>query len=111
VQPAKIGIHSKDELAKKIMGKGIKLKYINESPPIQLDGGIQTFFIGVYLTGWGWKDQHLGSGKGLNKTGAGNEAASKALANRPLIDDIAAIKIAFDEKVKAEREQATVKAN
>ena len=79
---------AKEELARKIMGKGIKLNYKDEAPMEQLKGGMQTYFIGVYLTGWGWENQHLGSGSGLSKNGAGNEAAAKALENRPLIEDI-----------------------
>jgi len=98
----------KEALAKKIMGKGVKLKYIDERPPIQLKGGMQTFFVGVYLTGWGWNNQHLGSGQGLNKTSAGNQAACQALLNKPLIDEIAAVKKAYDTKMKIEREKATL---
>ncbi|KAL4915563.1 ribonuclease III domain-containing protein [Aspergillus aurantiobrunneus] len=83
----------KETLARKIMGKGVKLKYTDEREPIQHDGGTQTFFIGVYLTGWGWSNKHLGSGQGLNKTIAGNKAAQQALENRDLIKEIVASKI------------------
>ncbi|KAL2811366.1 ribonuclease III domain-containing protein [Aspergillus cavernicola] len=79
---------AKEALAKKIMGKGIKLKYIDEKPALQHQGGTQTFFIGVYLTGWGWNNKHLGSGQGLNKTFAGNQAAQQALQNEDLINAI-----------------------
>lgn len=106
VQPEDQAVHYKESLAKKVMGKGIKLRYINESPPTKPKDGMQTFFIGVYLTGWGWKDQHLGSGTGLNKVIAGNAAAKQALENHPLIDKIHAAKKAFDEKVQEEREKA-----
>lgn len=106
VQPEDQAVHYKESLAKKVMGKGIKLRYINESPPVSLKDGMQTFFIGVYLTGWGWQDQHLGSGTGLNKVVAGNAAAKQALENHPFIDKIHAVKKAFDEKVQAEREKA-----
>ncbi|KAI5283893.1 hypothetical protein KEM55_001305, partial [Ascosphaera atra] len=95
--------HYKEDLAKRIAGKGIKIRYIDESPAVRHKMGIQTFFIGVYLTGWGYTNQHLGSGQGVNKVEAGNEAASRALANHPLIDEIAAIKQEFDAKVRAER--------
>ncbi|KAL4959903.1 ribonuclease III [Aspergillus stella-maris] len=83
---------AKELLARKIMGKGVKLKYIDERNPIQHEGGKSTFFIGVYLTGWGWSNKHLGSGQGLNKTIAGNKAAQQALENRDLIQDIVASK-------------------
>lgn len=81
-------LRSKETLAKKIMGKGIKLEYIEERTSIRLKGGKQTFFMGVYLTGWGWNKQHLGSGQGLSKAAAGDEAAREALLNAPLILEI-----------------------
>ncbi|KAF7593143.1 hypothetical protein BBP40_011856 [Aspergillus hancockii] len=84
--------HAKEILAKKIMGKGIKLRYIDEQPPVRQGRGIQNFFIGVYLTGWGWDNKHLGSGQGPNKTIAGNEAARQALLDVPLIEEISRIK-------------------
>ncbi|KAL4788402.1 ribonuclease III domain-containing protein [Aspergillus varians] len=86
-------LQAKEALARKIMGKGVKLKYIDEKKPVQHEGGTQTFFIGVYLTGWGWSNKHLGSGQGLNKTIAGNNAAQQALENEGLIEDIVASKM------------------
>lgn len=80
-------LRAKQELAKKVLGKGVKLAYIDERPPAKLEGGMVTWYIGVYLTGWGWVDQHLGSGKGLSKVNAGNEAAMEALGNE-LLDEI-----------------------
>ncbi|KAL1848026.1 hypothetical protein Plec18170_008201 [Paecilomyces lecythidis] len=100
-QDTKPTLQSKELLAKKIMGKGIKLKYVDERPPTQLTGGMQTFYVGVYLTGWGWEKQHLGSGQGLNKAIAGDHAAREALLNKPLIDEIAAVKRAYDSEAKA----------
>ncbi|KAJ5653498.1 Nucleolar RNAse III [Penicillium lividum] len=84
----KVELRSKEELAKKVMGKGVKLEYVNERDPIQERGGTQIFFIGVYLTGWGWEKMHLGSGEGLSKVAAGDEAARCALLNTPLISKI-----------------------
>ena len=104
-QPVETQLTAKEELTRRVMGKGIKLRYVDERPSVR-NGGLQTFFIGVYLTGWGWTDQHLGSGTGLNKVIAGNEAAKRALANRPLIDEINAVKRAFDEKTRLQREEA-----
>ncbi|KAI5285121.1 hypothetical protein KEM54_000818 [Ascosphaera aggregata] len=98
--------HYKEDLAKKIAGKGVKIRYIDESPAVRHKMGVHTFYIGVYLTGWGCTNRHLGSGKGPNKVEAGNEAALHALENHPLIDEIAAIKQDFDAKVRAERAKA-----
>lgn len=93
-----ICLHAKEALAKRIMGKGVKLRYIDEHPPVQLEGGKQIFFTGVYLTGWGWNNSHLGSGQGLNKVMAGNQAARQALQNEELINKIMAVKIAHEAK-------------
>lgn len=88
---------AKETLAKKLMGKGVKLKYIDERVPEKLEGGMQRFFIGVYLTGWGWDNRHLGSGQGPSKTIAGNQAAMKALQNTTLIAEIAAVREAYNK--------------
>ncbi|PWY68038.1 ribonuclease III [Aspergillus heteromorphus CBS 117.55] len=94
----KSSLHAKETLAKRIMGKGIKLNYIEEHPPTQKKG-TQTFSIGVYLTGWGWDHKHLGSGQGSNKAIAGDEAAQQALLNEELIEEILKAKRACLERV------------
>ncbi|KAJ6164326.1 hypothetical protein N7470_002998 [Penicillium chermesinum] len=68
----KTELRAKEELARKVMAKGIKLDYLEERPCVQEKGsGTQRFFIGVYLTGWGWDKKHLGSGQGASKAAAG----------------------------------------
>ena len=96
---------AKQDLAKKVLGKGIKIQYIDERLPEKIEEEAKTwYYVGAYITGWGWQNQHLGSGKGLNKSEAGIDAAMDALTN-PLVEEIAAVKREFDVKVKAEREQ------
>ncbi|PYI16163.1 ribonuclease III [Aspergillus violaceofuscus CBS 115571] len=85
-------LHAKEALAKKIMGKGVKLHYADERAPSQQGKGTQLFYVGVYLTGWGWYNKHLGSGQGTNKAIAGDEAARQALLNVQLIDEIVKMK-------------------
>ncbi len=94
---------AKMHLAAKIMGKGIKINYRDEAPPkeIRREGKL-IFQIGVFLTGWGWEDQHLGSGTGLNKQDAGQRAATDALRN-PLTAQAARVKREFDAQVVLER--------
>ncbi|KAK4694987.1 ribonuclease III, partial [Lecanoromycetidae sp. Uapishka_2] len=96
---------AKAELGKKLLGKGIQLGYRGEGPPqhIRKEGKI-IFYAGVYLTGWGWKDQFLGKGEGLSIKDARAMAAMEALAN-PLTEQAASVKRKFDETVRAEREQ------
>lgn len=86
-------VKSKEELANMIAMPGVKLTYVEERRPISHVGqGQETFFIGVYMDGWGWANQHLGSGEGKSKVIAGQAAASNALKNHPLIDEIIAKK-------------------
>ena len=94
---------TRGRLNAKIMGKGIKVNYKDEAPPdeIRKEGKV-VFHVGVYLTGWGWEDTYLGSGKGLSKKAAAADAAVQALAN-PLTEQVANVKREFDAKVSLER--------
>lgn len=105
VKAAVPNLKAKEELARKVMAKGIKLQYRDEAPMQQLKGGMQTYFIGVYLTGWGWEDRHLGSGTGLSKVAAGNEAAARALEDTAVMEQITAKRTRFLDEQKAEREK------
>ena len=101
-------VMAKQDLARKVMGKDIKLEYKDERPPDRIvkEGKVR-YFIGAYITGWGWENKHLGSGKGLNMYEAGTEAAMDALTN-PLVEEIAAVKRDFDAKVKLEKERQSI---
>jgi ribonuclease-3 len=82
---------SKNDLAKRILCPATRIQYVDEKKPVIHHGkGLETFFVGVYLTGLGYDNQYLGSGKGFSKASAGQEAAAAALGNHPLIDEIAA---------------------
>ena len=100
--------NAKVQLATKIMGKGIKIHYRDEAPPnvIKKEGKI-VFEVGVYLTGWGWENERLGSGKGLNKNEAGSKAATEALSN-PLTAEIEKVKREFDAKRLADRDEQNI---
>ena len=96
---------SKEELAKKILMKGVKINYVDEKAPVVHYGqGTEEYFVGVYFNGWDWENQFLGSGKGLSRVEAGQMAAVNALQN-PLVHQIALKKAA----ALAEREQEGVK--
>jgi ribonuclease-3 len=96
-------LKAKEELARKVMAKGVKLHYRDEAPMEQLKGGMQTYFIGVYLTGWGWENLHMGSGTGLSKVAAGNEAAATALENKSIIEQITVKRNKYLEEQKAQK--------
>ena len=106
VKPTVGGLKAKEELARRVMARGIKLNYRDEAEMQQLKGGMQTYFIGVYLTGWGWEDRHLGSGTGLSKATAGNEAATRALENTEVMKVITARRTRYLDEQKAEKEKA-----
>ncbi|KAJ9651403.1 hypothetical protein H2198_009318 [Neophaeococcomyces mojaviensis] len=93
---------SKEELGKMVLAKGIRLSYVEEKERVQNKAkGTCTYFIGVYLDGWGFDNQHLGSGEGESKSIAGQEAANNALKN-PLIEEITKRRAASLEQKKAE---------
>ena len=95
--------NAKTQLATKVLGKGIKLKYQDEGPPEELrKEGKLIFHIGVYLTGWGWDHARLGRGKGLNKQEAGANAAADAMTN-PLTAQVASVKRDYDANRWLER--------
>lgn len=104
-------LNGKVQLATKIMGKGVKIAYQDEGQPglFKTDGKI-LFQVGAYVTGWGWENAHLGSGKGWNKNEAGCRAAMEAISN-PLTAQIAAIKRDFDFKTAQEKESQASLAN
>lgn len=95
---AAVNMKSKVQLASKISGRGIKIAYQDEAQPgvFRKEGKI-LFQVGVYLSGWGCENTHLGSGKGWSKSEAGNRAAMQALSN-PSIAKIVALKHEFDLK-------------
>ncbi|KAF2474301.1 ribonuclease III [Lindgomyces ingoldianus] len=79
--------NAREEIRKLLGGKGIALDYRMERDMEQTHG-VQRFFMGLYLTGWGYEDQWLGSGEGQNKAQASIHAAMDALKNnRTLIED------------------------
>lgn len=101
----------KERLKKRVGGKGVRLDYAEERP-MRKGKGIETYFMGVYLTGWGYENQLLGSGDGLSKKAAGMEAAKKALENESLIGELEKVKdaqIAKEREEKAARDQLTDK--
>ncbi|KAL9043072.1 MAG: hypothetical protein Q9214_003608 [Letrouitia sp. 1 TL-2023] len=92
---------AKQNLATKVCIKGIKPSYREVKPPRQFKSeGQMEFYIGVFITGWGYNDQILGSGSGPSKTEAGYAAAEAALRN-PLTAKIQRMKREHDAKAKA----------
>ena len=105
--------HAKNKLAALVVVHDIKLVYREERPMIYEKGSnLQKYFMGVYLTGWGYQDEWLGSGEGQNKANASSAAAADAIKrNSSIIQDAAKQKAELvakrrEEKAKAENEAA-----
>lgn len=104
---------SKNKLAALVVVNDTKLVYREERPMIYEQGtNLQKYFMGVYLTGWGYEDEWLGSGEGQNKASASLAAAADAIRkNSEIIQDAAKQKAELvakrrEEKAKAEAEEA-----
>jgi len=95
----------KAELQKMLVSKGVKLEYLEEKPmELVKEGNRTTFFMGVYLTGWGYEKVKLGTGAGRSKQLAGTEAAKAAFqTSHPVIQDAHRKKIAFDRINKSRK--------
>lgn len=94
-------VKSKDALGRALLAPGIRIDYLDEKKPIHDKAkGLQSYFIGAYLTGLGYQKQHLGSGVGESKVAAGQEAAKQALEN-PLLDVLKTKRAAYlDQREK-----------
>jgi len=69
---------ARDDLQKLLVVNGIQLNY-KEEKPMTMELGQQRYYLGVYLTGWGYEDEWLGSGDGQKKAQACISAATDAL--------------------------------
>ena len=104
---------AKNKLAALIVVNDIKVEYREERPMIYEKGSnLQKYFMGVYLTGWGYQDEWLGSGEGQNKANASSAAAADAIKkNSGILQDATRQKSELvarrrEEKAKAEEEAA-----
>lgn len=76
----KVVENRKDELARAIGGKHVKIEYLDEKPMhLSKDKSVQQYTTGVYVTGWGFQQKKLGEGVGISKKEAGMKAAGDAL--------------------------------
>ena len=97
---------AKVRLAQKLLSKGIKLEYREEAPPdeSQRAQGKRWFYVGVFLTGWGFEDERLGGASGLSKKEAGLRAAMEAM-DVEVADVAGERKKEFDRTAREERER------
>ncbi|CAF9913579.1 MAG: hypothetical protein GOMPHAMPRED_007969 [Gomphillus americanus] len=94
---------AKEELARKVLGKGIRIEWEEHQKPTAVKGGM-IYYYSAFLTGWGYQKQLLGSGQGPSKSQAQIWAAMEALTN-PTTAVICALKREYDALVKVEREK------
>ena len=83
-------IDAKQELSKKVICPGLKLEYVEAQPPRpQKDTpGKIVFSVKVLLNGLGYEKKYLGSGSGQSKNEAGWMAATEALENHELMEEL-----------------------
>jgi ribonuclease-3 len=95
---------ARDDLQKMIVLNGVDVKYREEKPMV-MDHGAQKYFLGVYLTGWGYENEWLGSGEGQKKAQACIAAATDALKrNSTILQNAARQKKELMELKAKERE-------
>jgi ribonuclease-3 len=87
-EPVVENARARDDINKLLMARGIKLEY-REEKDMQMINGKQHFFIGLYLTGWGFDNEWLGTGEGRNKAQACVFAAMDALKNKMDVIEVA----------------------
>ena len=104
--------HAKNKLAALVVVNDIKLEYREERPMIYENGSnLQKYFMGVYLTGWGYQDEWLGSGEGQNKANASSAAAADAIKKDSSVTQHAAKqKAELVAKRREEKAEAAAKA-
>jgi ribonuclease-3 len=102
---------ARDDLQKLLVVNGIELKYKEEKPMI-MEQGLQKYYLGVYLTGWGYENEWLGSGEGQKKAQACISAATDALKrNGDVLQNAARQKKELMEvRVREREEQAQAEA-
>jgi ribonuclease-3 len=80
---------AREELQKQVEMKGVRVRY-QEEKPMTMENGVQRYYLGLYLTGWGFENEWLGSGEGQNKAQACISAATDALKrNNPTLQSAA----------------------
>jgi ribonuclease-3 len=98
-------LRARDDLQRLIVVNRIEIKYREEQPMV-MEQGKQKYFLGAYLTGWGYEDEYLGSGHGQNKAQACISAAADALKrNNAALQDAARQKKELMEVRAKEREE------
>lgn len=98
--------NAQEELNKLVHMNHIKLTYTDEKEMQMTALGVQQFFQGVYLTGWGYENEWLGSGVGRNKAQAAINAAQDALTrNNDALQTARTKKQEFLAQQQIERDQ------
>lgn len=99
-------VRAQEELMKRVHMNHIKLNYVDEKSVQNAGAGKQKFMVGVYLTGWGYENEWLGSGEGQNKQQAAVNAAQDALKrNSAVLQAAVGKKEAFMAEQDKERDR------
>jgi len=97
---------ARDEIQRLVQMRGVKLEYRKEKEMEEGVNGVQKFFIGLYMTGWGYVDKWLGSGEGRNKAQASVYAAMDALnKSRETLNEVSKRKQELIQKQRVEEDE------
>jgi ribonuclease-3 len=91
---------ARDDLQKMLVMQGVEVRYREERPMV-MERGQQKYFLGAYLTGWGYEDEWLGSGEGQKKAQACIAAATDAIKRETA---------AFQDAVRKKKELMEIRA-
>ena len=90
---------TKSLLQKVLVSKSVKVEYLEERPMEHVkDGNETTFWMGVYLTGWGYNRARLGGGSGQKQANRGRRSSKGCLHFRGkwIVDDAHLKKLEHD---------------
>lgn len=91
---------ARDDLQKMLVMQGVEVRYREERAMV-MERGQQKYFLGAYLTGWGYEDEWLGSGEGQKKAQACIAAATDAIKRETA---------AFKDAVRKKKELMEIRA-
>ncbi|PVI07675.1 ribonuclease III [Periconia macrospinosa] len=95
---------AKHDMARLLQTKDVSLDYREEQDMVY-ENGVQKYSVGVYLTGWGYENEWLGSGEGRSKAQAAMYAAMDALKrDSAILKNAAKMKQELTEQRQAQRD-------
>jgi ribonuclease-3 len=97
---------AKNDLARLLTVHDTRVEYRDERPMTYDADHLQHYYLGAYLTGWGYENEWLGSGEGQKRADAALAAAADAIQrNGKVLQDASRKKSEMLARVKKEKEE------